>query len=97
MTVDDSDKIRTDLAAAAEACDEPGCREAIEELYVYLDGHLDDARREAIRHHVEECGPCLDTFDFHAELQRVVSTRCQEQLPDGLRDRVLAAIESFDN
>ncbi len=84
-------------AAASTDCSEPGCREAVEELYVFLDGQLDDTRRSTIQRHIDDCSHCLDTFDFHLELKMVVSKRCQTELPAGLRDRVLAALESFDD
>lgn len=74
----------------------PDCREAVEELYVFLDGQLDDERRALIQGHLDDCGHCLSAFEFHEELKRLVTDRCKSQMPDGLRDRVFAALESID-
>jgi mycothiol system anti-sigma-R factor len=68
------------------------CRDALERLYVYLDGELTDSRRDAIRSHLEDCSPCLEAFDFEAELKIVVARHCRDRVPDRLRMRVAVAI-----
>ncbi|MDQ2754432.1 MAG: mycothiol system anti-sigma-R factor [Actinomycetota bacterium] len=69
------------------------CREALDTLYHYLDGELTDQRRSQIQHHLDECSPCLEAFDFEAELKMVVAKRCREQVPDALRTRVAKALQ----
>jgi mycothiol system anti-sigma-R factor len=64
------------------------CEEALRTLYNFLDGELTAARRQAIQHHLDECSPCLEAFDFEAELKLVVARCCRDQVPDGLRQRV---------
>ena len=64
------------------------CEEALRTLYNFLDGELTSARRQAIQHHLDECSPCLEAFDFEAELKLVVARCCRDQVPDGLRQRV---------
>lgn len=68
------------------------CQEIIERLYVYLDGELTDERRLEIGHHLDECSPCLDAFDFEAELRRVIATKCRDRVPEHLLIRVRAAL-----
>jgi mycothiol system anti-sigma-R factor len=68
------------------------CRQALERLYNYLDGELTEARFEEIRHHLEECSPCLEAFDFEAELKTVVAHHCREGVPESLRVRVALAL-----
>ncbi len=68
------------------------CRDALERLYVYLDGELTENRRSAIRNHLAACSPCLEAFDFEAELKIVVARHCRDRVPDGLRARVAIAI-----
>lgn len=68
------------------------CDEAIDKLYWFLDGELTDERRRLIQQHLDECSPCLGAFDFEAELKAVVATRCREQVPEGLRQRVTAIL-----
>ncbi|MGI8492048.1 MAG: mycothiol system anti-sigma-R factor [Acidimicrobiales bacterium] len=68
------------------------CREALDTLYHYLDGELTPQRREAIQRHLDQCSPCLEAFDFEAELKLVIAKRCREQVPDALRARVARAL-----
>ena len=68
------------------------CQEAIHTLYHYLDGELTEYRRVEIRQHLDDCMPCLEAFDFEAELRIVIAHRCREQVPDHLRVRVARAL-----
>ncbi len=69
-----------------------GCQEAIHTLYHFLDGELTDERRREIAHHLDECSPCLDAFDFEAELKLVIARKCRDQVPEALRERVRRAL-----
>lgn len=80
-----------DLEQRAEP-EKSECREALERLYVYLDGELTDDRRDAIRSHLDECSPCLEAFDFEAELKMVVARHCRDTVPEHLRLRVAAVL-----
>lgn len=71
------------------------CEEALAELYTFLDGELTDAKRHAISSHLESCNPCVEIFDFEAELRIVVSTKCAEQVPSSLMDRISDAIDAL--
>ena len=64
------------------------CEQALRTLYYFLDGELTLERRQAIQHHLDECSPCLEAFDFEAELKLVVARCCRDQVPDGLRQRI---------
>jgi mycothiol system anti-sigma-R factor len=64
------------------------CSEALEELYTYLDGELTEDRRELIAHHLNDCNPCFEAFDFEAELRIVISHRCRDEVPEALRTRI---------
>jgi mycothiol system anti-sigma-R factor len=68
------------------------CVEAVEVLYQFLDGQLTTERRTLIRQHLDDCPPCLDAFDFEAELRVVIAHKCRESVPDHLRLRVAKAI-----
>jgi mycothiol system anti-sigma-R factor len=69
-----------------------GCQEAIQTLYNFLDGELTDRRRYEIQLHLEECSPCLEAFDFEAELKLIIARKCRDQVPANLRDRVHEAL-----
>jgi len=68
------------------------CGESIERLYHYLDGELTEERRAVIRHHLDECPPCLEAFDFEAELRVVIASHCKDRVPEQLRERIHAAL-----
>jgi mycothiol system anti-sigma-R factor len=76
--------------------DKKECSEAVELLYHYIDGQLTDERRILIQRHLDDCPPCLDAFDFEAELRVVLAHKCREQVPDRLRLRVARAIRAID-
>jgi mycothiol system anti-sigma-R factor len=80
------------MTRPADYPSEPGCRDALQTLYHYLDGELTDQRRRQIRHHLEICSPCLEAFDFEAELKMVVARHCRDRVPDHLRLRVVMAL-----
>ena len=68
------------------------CAESLQELYTFLDGELTVERRMHIRQHLDGCQNCYEAFDFEAELRIVVSTKCRDEVPDSLRDRVAEAL-----
>jgi mycothiol system anti-sigma-R factor len=70
------------------------CEDALHELYGFLDGELTDDRRKLIQHHLDDCQPCAEPYDFEAELRSVIRAKCQEQVPDDLMDKVRAALAS---
>jgi mycothiol system anti-sigma-R factor len=69
-----------------------GCQEALETLYNFLDGELTAERRAAIQHHLDQCAPCLEAFDFEAELKVLVARCCRDQVPEGLRQKIEAVL-----
>jgi mycothiol system anti-sigma-R factor len=70
------------------------CNDALHQLYEYLDGELTDDRRSIIQHHLDTCQPCAEPYDFEAELRSVVRRKCQDQVPESLRDKVRKALEA---
>lgn len=76
------------------AHDPADCADAVQRLYHFLDGHLDDDRRAHVQQHLDACLPCLEAFDFEAELRQLVARRCQETVPEQLRVRIALAIQA---
>ena len=68
------------------------CERALQTLYHFLDGELTVDRRRAIQRHLDECSPCLEAFDFEAELKIVIARCCRDQVPEGLRQRIADVI-----
>lgn len=68
------------------------CKDAIRELYTFLDGELTDARREAISGHLDGCHSCLEAFEFESELRVVISHHCRATVPEALKERIATLI-----
>ena len=68
------------------------CTDAIHRLYHFMDGELTDQRRQEIQRHLDDCGPCLEAFDFEAEIRLMVATKCRDEVPETLRIRIAQAI-----
>ena len=79
-----------------DANDEVDCNAVIQELYTFLDGELSDGRRVQIEHHFTGCIDCHEVVEFHASLKMTISAKCQENVPDDLRQRILQAIQRTD-
>ncbi|MDQ1402262.1 MAG: hypothetical protein QOG03_578 [Actinomycetota bacterium] len=72
--------------------DDIDCSDAVHTLYHFLDGELTPDRLAHIQSHLEACPPCLEKFDFEAELRMVIARKCQEQVPESLRIRITESI-----
>jgi mycothiol system anti-sigma-R factor len=69
------------------------CDEVIRQVYLYLDGEIDDAHRAEVRTHLDECGPCLRQFGIEQEVKALVARCCGSDIaPDGLKDRLRAKL-----
>ena len=72
------------------------CEQALAEIYTYLDGELTDEKRSLIAGHLEGCNPCIEVYDFEAELRVVISTRARnETVPESLRLRISEKLTLF--
>ncbi len=74
--------------------DEPKCKEALRAMYEFLDKELSTDRRAHVQTHLDECIPCLEAFEFEAELKQVIATKCKDQVPDHLYTRVRMSLRS---
>jgi len=68
---------------------ETDCREVIAEVYFYLDLEASDERRDRIRHHLDECSPCLREYGIEQEVKALVARCCGgETAPHELKARL---------
>jgi mycothiol system anti-sigma-R factor len=73
---------------------ETDCAEVIEQVYLYLDGELEEVGRHRIRLHLDECGPCLRQYGLEQEVKALVARCCGgDAAPNGLRQRVLNRLQ----
>ena len=68
------------------------CADYLERIVYFLDNELDEADCSAVRHHLDECGPCLEKYDLQRTVKSVVARSCTEQAPEGLLNRVRVQI-----
>jgi mycothiol system anti-sigma-R factor len=66
------------------------CNEILDRVYVFIDHELDNASREQIQSHLDECGPCLREYHVDQALKMVVKRSCgSETAPTELRTTIL--------
>jgi len=71
------------------------CAEVIEQVYLYLDGEIDEDVRQQVRVHLDECAPCLRQFGIEQEFKALVHRRCGGDVPPpGLRERIKLQLTS---
>lgn len=73
------------------------CNAVVEELYTFLDGELTDGRRVQIERHFTGCVDCHEVVEFHASLKMTISSKCQEVVPDALRQRIFDALQRAES
>lgn len=81
-------------AGTAPVAQDCGCDEAVSELWAYLDSELEAPDAERVKHHLEECGGCLEEHDIELVVKKLVR-RCyaqDESAPDELRAKIRAGI-----
>jgi mycothiol system anti-sigma-R factor len=61
-------------------------------VYEYLDGELTVWKRRAITRHLDECPPCAEGFTFEIEIRRVIVSKCVEEAPQELKQRIALAL-----
>lgn len=70
------------------------CDDALEKMYMYIDGELTVESADAIKVHLDDCPPCWDAFHFEERLKIVVRTRLQEEVPSEVMMRLQSIIRS---
>jgi anti-sigma factor (TIGR02949 family) len=71
------------------------CDAALEKLFDFLDGEVDDTLEARLKAHVSGCKHCFETADFERRFLDVVRrARNEERCPKAVRDRVLHALRT---
>jgi len=68
------------------------CTDVLASLDLFLDAEIDTASDAEIRHHLEQCAPCLSEYDLERVVKALVARSCRERAPQPLRDRVILSI-----
>jgi len=70
------------------------CAEVIEQVYLYLDGEIDEVGRRKVREHLDECSPCLRQFGLEQDVKALVARCCGGDVaPDGLKQRLVVRLQ----
>ena len=73
---------------------EVDCADVIEAVYLYLDGELTGENVDLIRHHLDECSPCLREYGIEREVKVLIARSCCEQAPESLRAAVVQRLQT---
>lgn len=57
------------------------CREVLERVYLYLDGEMGPHDCDSVRHHLDECSPCLREYGVEQTVKSLVSRCCGGEVP----------------
>lgn len=68
--------------------DEIGCLEAIESLYAYLDGELDDDSVARVEQHLAHCRSCYSRSELERRLGERARSAGRTRAPDALKARL---------
>jgi mycothiol system anti-sigma-R factor len=72
------------------------CKEILERTYLFLDGEgLTIEERIEIETHLEDCGPCLESYGVEREVVTVLIARLRGHTPcpPGLKERISGLLE----
>lgn len=77
--------------------DDIGCIEAINDLYAYLDGELDDPEAVAkFEHHLEHCAACYSRIELETALGRMIRrSGAESSAPPQLQRRLRKLIDDL--
>ncbi len=59
------------------------CVDFLERIVCLLDNELDAGDVAEVRAHLEECAPCLQSYDLQRTVKALVARSCIEQAPGG--------------
>jgi mycothiol system anti-sigma-R factor len=72
------------------------CAEVLALVYGFLDGEVDEAQKDRIREHLDECTPCLRQYGLEQAVKSLLARSCGcEHAPERLRTQVVARIHEI--
>ncbi|NCF50903.1 anti-sigma factor [Gammaproteobacteria bacterium] len=73
-----------------------GCLQAIDALYAYLDGELDDpASVTSFEHHMQHCRSCYSRAEIEGLLTARLRETARSQAPEALQARLRKLMDDF--
>jgi mycothiol system anti-sigma-R factor len=71
------------------------CAAFLERIVCLLDDELDEGDVAVVRAHLDECAPCLQSYDLQRTVKALVARSCCEKAPESLRERVRVRIRQI--
>ena len=71
------------------------CADFLERIVYLLDDELDGGEVADVKAHLEECAPCLQSYDLQRTVKALVARSCHERAPESLRQRVRVQIQQI--
>lgn len=72
------------------------CKEAIEQLYEYLDNELDEKNYLKINQHLDMCRTCCEKFEFEQALRNIVKDRTQmHKMPQYVKQSIIKQLSEM--
>jgi mycothiol system anti-sigma-R factor len=71
------------------------CAEFLERIVCLLDNELESGDVDEVRAHLDECAPCLQSYDLQRTVKALVARSCMEHAPESLRQRVRVQIQQI--
>lgn len=72
------------------------CREAVEQLWAYIDGELENRDASCVEKHLEACRGCYPHYDFQKAFREFVRQHGSRSVPSDLRKRVFLRLLAED-
>jgi anti-sigma factor RsiW len=72
------------------------CTQAVNQLWEYLDGTVDDAERGLIDEHLARCRRCCGELEFARELRATLADAAHDDLPDDVLHRLHQTLEELE-
>jgi mycothiol system anti-sigma-R factor len=79
----------------SSATSDENCADFLERIVCLLDNELDATDVAEVKAHLEECAPCLQSYDLQRTVKALVARSCMEHAPDSLRQRVRVQIQQI--
>jgi mycothiol system anti-sigma-R factor len=64
------------------------CRQAIEQLWAYIDGELPEIEAGRVHDHLDACASCYPHYDFQRAFCAFLHNLPSRQTPPGLRRKI---------
>jgi mycothiol system anti-sigma-R factor len=71
------------------------CAEAVQQLWDYLDGVVDDSQRALIDEHLAFCRRCCGELEFAEKLREFLAAHANDELRPDVRARLTATLDEL--